>query len=405
MNRPVVSVIIAAYNHEKFIGKTILSLIEQTYKNVELIVIDDGSSDSTYKKMLELEDECIKRFKNVIFKTHDNVGCCMTTNELFDLINGEYAFLIASDDIACPNAIEELLNFLESNKEYICAVGDNSFIDSNSKPTLMDEEKNIVSEKSFHEYKTFLEYAHSRLYYLYGKKLYDRNYLQYNEYLKYSDLWFDHLVPIGCLIRTSALRKIPKYNYNTPVDDVYLHFQLTKIGKVKILDKVLVNYRLHPNQQIRSKKDVEVKNRTTRFYELYLLDKYSPELITNELSKSFWYLKHRIEWEKSKKSKYWDENFYVKEYPEVLLMNYIPLVHYLSIGIYKGYVPNKFFKYNIFVNKKRNLLFYKPYSEAKDFIRINLWLHFTKLLMRKNLINKKSTLLENYENIKRVKMG
>ena len=66
--KPLVSIVIPAYNHEKYIKETIKSLINQTYKNLELIVIDDGSTDSTFEKLQELKQECEERFVRVVFQ-------------------------------------------------------------------------------------------------------------------------------------------------------------------------------------------------------------------------------------------------------------------------------------------------------------------------------------------------
>ena len=65
----LVSVIIPAYNHERFVQQTIRSIIGQSYKNIELIIIDDGSTDSTWLKINELKKECEERFSRVVFKT------------------------------------------------------------------------------------------------------------------------------------------------------------------------------------------------------------------------------------------------------------------------------------------------------------------------------------------------
>ena len=63
MEKPV-SVIIPAYNHQNYVQDTIKSIINQTYQNIELIIIDDGSTDRTWQKILEMKADCEKHFKN-----------------------------------------------------------------------------------------------------------------------------------------------------------------------------------------------------------------------------------------------------------------------------------------------------------------------------------------------------
>ena len=73
-NNPLVSVLIPAYNHEKYVQDAIKSIMEQTYQNIELIVIDDGSKDSTWQKIQDMKSECEKRFTRVHFETKQNEG-------------------------------------------------------------------------------------------------------------------------------------------------------------------------------------------------------------------------------------------------------------------------------------------------------------------------------------------
>ena len=99
MSKTLVSVIIPAYNHEKYVQETIKSIINQTYQNIELIVIDDGSKDFTWQKILEMKDECERRFEKVHFETKQNEGTCKTLNKLLSCAQGDFIDLIASDDL------------------------------------------------------------------------------------------------------------------------------------------------------------------------------------------------------------------------------------------------------------------------------------------------------------------
>ena len=129
----LVSVLVPAYNHENYVQEAIHSVIEQTYENIELIVVDDGSKDNTWQKIQEMKEECEKRFSRVHFETKQNEGTCATLNRLMSLANGEYIAILASDDLYKPQLIEKELQFLSQNPDYILCVGDYEIIDPHSK--------------------------------------------------------------------------------------------------------------------------------------------------------------------------------------------------------------------------------------------------------------------------------
>jgi alpha-1,3-rhamnosyltransferase len=161
---PLVSVIVPAYNHERYVQETILSIINQTYKNIELIIIDDGSSDNTWGKIIDLQNICKDRFSRIDFSKQDNAGTCITLNRLIEKSSGEYIYLIASDDKAAPEAIEKELFFLLENQEYALVVGANDIIDTNGRQCFWDKNRNNVYKKkdarwlSFSEW--FMEFRH-----------------------------------------------------------------------------------------------------------------------------------------------------------------------------------------------------------------------------------------------------
>jgi len=104
---PLVSVIMPAYNSERFIEDAVCSVIAQTYTNWELLVIDDGSVDSTcaIAERLAAEDERIQLIRNEI-----NMGVARTRNRGFDLCHGDYVALLDSDDVWHPQKLERQLS-------------------------------------------------------------------------------------------------------------------------------------------------------------------------------------------------------------------------------------------------------------------------------------------------------
>ena len=111
---PLVSVIIPAYNHELYVEEALQSAINQTYENIEFIIIDDGSKDST----AELIEKFIKENhdKNIRFIKKQNEGVCKTINKGLSLSSGDYIACLASDDKWIRDKIAEQVAFMENNK-------------------------------------------------------------------------------------------------------------------------------------------------------------------------------------------------------------------------------------------------------------------------------------------------
>ena len=110
---PLVSVVVPCYNHEKYVKETIESIINQTYKNIELIVIDDGSKDNSVQVIQEMADK-----HGFTFVHRPNKGLSATLNEGIRLSKGKYFSAIASDDILMLEKIEKQVTFMEANPEY-----------------------------------------------------------------------------------------------------------------------------------------------------------------------------------------------------------------------------------------------------------------------------------------------
>lgn len=112
INTPLVSVIMSAYNVEKYIEGAVRSLLDQTYQNLEIVIADDGSTDSTRAIIDSIDDSRIKKFHN-----ESNLGLLVTWNKLLPLTQGPYITFQDGDDSSLPQRIECLVKFLESNPE------------------------------------------------------------------------------------------------------------------------------------------------------------------------------------------------------------------------------------------------------------------------------------------------
>ncbi len=103
---PLVSVIIPSYNHQNYIEKAIKSVINQEYRNIELIVIDDGSVDNSFEIIKKL-----KRKYNFEFFYRKNLGLIKTLNQAIDIAKGKYICFLASDDFFLPKRVSNAVAF------------------------------------------------------------------------------------------------------------------------------------------------------------------------------------------------------------------------------------------------------------------------------------------------------
>lgn len=109
---PLVSIVVASYNYAKLIGETLDSLLAQTYRNFEVIVVDDGSSDES----VEVIGRYVRRHKNVKLYTHEggvNRGLPATVKLGIEKARGEYVAFCESDDMLEPTNIEEKMRLVK----------------------------------------------------------------------------------------------------------------------------------------------------------------------------------------------------------------------------------------------------------------------------------------------------
>lgn len=113
--RPLVSIISPCYNGENYVGRMLDSILEQTYDNIELICVDDGSEDGTgtviekYIPMFEKAEKTLLLFKQ------ENLGQAAAVNKGLKKISGEYLAWIDCDDFLTADSIEKRVDFLESH--------------------------------------------------------------------------------------------------------------------------------------------------------------------------------------------------------------------------------------------------------------------------------------------------
>ena len=107
-----VSVIIPNYNAGRYIDKCINSVLNQTYKNIELIIIDDGSIDES----LNIIKEYSNKYKNILVMRQQNLNASIARNRGIENASGRYLMFIDSDDILYPDAIKKMVEIIEKDE-------------------------------------------------------------------------------------------------------------------------------------------------------------------------------------------------------------------------------------------------------------------------------------------------
>ena len=108
MNRPAVSIILPAYNGEKYIDKAIKSVLDQTWADFELIIINDGSTDKTEKIIRSFNDSRI-----VLINNQQNEGLIFSLNKAIERANGQYVARMDADDICLPGRLASQKEWLD----------------------------------------------------------------------------------------------------------------------------------------------------------------------------------------------------------------------------------------------------------------------------------------------------
>lgn len=142
---PKVSIIMPTYNVEKYIDEAVESVLNQTYQDFELIIVDDCSNDETYEKLVE---HSTKDKRIVLYRNDENMKICYSLNKCLSHCKGEYILRMDGDDISLPNRIEVMVRYLDEHPN-ISLVG--------SQTITIDEEGNEVGYRKYLRTSSFIE--------------------------------------------------------------------------------------------------------------------------------------------------------------------------------------------------------------------------------------------------------
>lgn len=134
---PIISVILPVYNGEKTIIATIKSVLSQSFSDIELIAIDDGSQDSTLELIKNISDPRLKVF------SYANAGQAVSRNRGLSLASGKYVSFIDADDLWTPDKLEQQLQALQNNSQAALAYSWTDYIDEEGNFLLSGNRINI----------------------------------------------------------------------------------------------------------------------------------------------------------------------------------------------------------------------------------------------------------------------
>ena len=221
MNNKKVSIIVPVYNVENYLERCVNSIINQTYKNLEIILINDGSSDNSPK----ICDKFAEQDKRVKVVHKENGGVSSARNKGLDIATGDYVEFVDSDDYIEPNCVETLVNKIQDNDLVICG-----YNLKNNKNTMMAfEEESVldfrINQKQF--FKAFKQFMINSP----CNKLYKKELITTEFDVNYS-LGEDTLFNLQYLKKCSnvALIKEVLYNYNYLNENSLVH---TKVNTLK----------------------------------------------------------------------------------------------------------------------------------------------------------------------------
>ena len=230
---PRISVIMPVYNSEKYVSDAIKSVLNQTYSDFELIVINDCSKDHSREVIEAIKDDRI-----VFINNEENKGFLYGLNYGISISKGEYIARLDDDDLSYPTRFEKQVSFLDERKDVVLL------------GTLMDS--------------------------LVDGKLISNNPLaiRSEKQIRFSLLFGNHCIPHSSFMMRKKVMKKNNIQYETfiQVPDYHMQTQMLEVGEIACIPEVLVTYRIHAAQstQVRS---IKMKTEEIDRARLWYLDR------------------------------------------------------------------------------------------------------------------------------------
>jgi cellulose synthase/poly-beta-1,6-N-acetylglucosamine synthase-like glycosyltransferase len=213
VTQPLVSVVMPVHNAQQFLQGAITSILGQTHARLELVIVDDGSTDASF----EIARECAARDPRVrLFQNDRNLGIVATRNHAFARADAtsKYFAIMDADDVSLADRLERQVAFLEAHADH-ALVGGNTII--------IDERGVEIGRRSYPS-------GHDRIVGVMGR--------------------YNPIAQPTVMLRKSVLREVGQYRAEYPrCEDYDLWMRIAARFKVANLDAFTLKYRLSANQQ------------------------------------------------------------------------------------------------------------------------------------------------------------
>ncbi len=220
--KPMVSILIPCYNHEAFLDDCLTGILCQTYENIELLICDDCSPDSSYQIIQKFAPKLRERFSRVeILRNEINCGVTKNINRMLAMAKGEYIKILASDDSMVPEAVEAMVAYFAEHPQ--CAV-------------VIANGVRVAEEQHYSDFTPVSEI--------------------YSEPPDFSPEGFfertarcNRIFAPGAMLQRSVFQTYGYYDETIPVEDMEYWLRLLKSGEVRFgyQEKKLIYYRINGN--------------------------------------------------------------------------------------------------------------------------------------------------------------
>jgi len=216
MQKPLVSIICLCYNHEQFVVESLNSVLNQSYKNIELIIADDCSTDSSEKTI----KNWLENYPDIQFISNEtNLGNTKTFNKALKIAKGNYVIDLAADDVLLPNCVEKQTDtFLNSNQKKLAIVYGNAEIISENNQHLryyyeINAEKKVLKKPATGDI--------------------------YSSILSQSSM----ICSVASMVKREVLDELKGYDENLAYEDLDLWIRTARNYNFEFIDSVLIQKR------------------------------------------------------------------------------------------------------------------------------------------------------------------